>query len=677
MTPVTDPDLLAQLNGGAVQAPQGFRPVTDPSLLAQLNGPAQPQAEQPGMLDQIGRQLGLTARYGMEGAGNLANLVTEPIRQNVTDPLARMMSGSPSLSDLVTGNTQAPQGESTGDAMSRLADSLGLPKPQGSLEEGVGNASKALVGQGMSMGAGAIPKLAGLAEAPMMQALGTLTGSGAQSIAKEGGAGEGGQIAAGLVGGLIPSAGTLASGATRLALRGGDAGRANMAKNLESFNASGATPSAGQASEWPVAQYIESFLAKVPGGAGVMARFGKNQADDLGKGLAAKADALAPGADAEMAGEAIKRGITGDDGYVSRFKETASKLYDTLDKHVPPQTPMEVKATKAYLQKAVSPTKGAENTSSLLVNPKLKEIDAALSADLEAAASGTLPYEAVKSLRSRVGAMQADAGLTPDIPKSELKRLYGALSDDMKAQAYKTPEGAKAFNRSSNFYKAGIDKIDKIEHVVTKAGGPEKIYLAATSGTRDGATTLRNVMSSLKPSERDVVTATMMNRMGRATKGRQGVNAEGTADRFSTETLLSNYAEMSPQARAALFEHKGPDFRANMDHLAKVATNLRDGSKVFANPSGTSQGIAQIGTVAGAVSTALSGNIGGLALLGAGVGGANLSARLMTNPKFVGWLAKQTNRPASSIRGQIGVLANIGKEDPDIQEFTEAMKAHQ
>ena len=674
MTPVTDPDLLAQLNGGAVQAPQGFRPVTDPALLAQLNGPAQPQAEQPGMLDQIGRQLGLTARYGMEGAGNLANLVTEPIRQNVTDPLARMMSGGPNLSDLITGN-QAPQGESTGDAMSRLADSLGLPKPQGSLEQGVGEASKALVGTGLSAGAGLAAGAPQLAAQPLMQAMSTLSGSGAQQAAQAADMGPAGQTVAGLVGGLLPGAGAGAQGALRMAMRGGEGGRANMANNIENFAAAGTTPSVGQASQSAIPQYLESLLAKVPGGASVMAKKAATQADEIGAGLASKANAMAPGADAEMAGSAIQRGITGDGGYVSRFKETASKLYDALDKHVPPQTPMEVKATKAYLQKAVSPTKGAENTSSLLVNPKLKEIDAALSADLEAAASGTLPYEAVKSLRSRVGAMQADAGLTPDIPKSELKRLYGALSDDMKAQAYKTPEGAKAFNRSANFYKAGIDKIDKIEHVVTKAGGPEKVFSAAMSGTNEGATTLRNVMSSLKSSERDVVSATVMNRMGKATAGQQGVDAEGMADRFSTSTLLTNWSKMSPQARSVLFSHKGPQFKSDMDHLAKVATNLRDGSKVFANPSGTSQGIAQIGTVAGAVSAALSGNVGGLALLGAGVGGANLSARLMTNPKFVGWLAKQTNRPASSIRGQIGVLANIGKEDPDIQEFTEAMKA--
>lgn len=39
MTPVTDPALLAQLNGGGTDAPTGPQPVTDPELLAQLNAP--------------------------------------------------------------------------------------------------------------------------------------------------------------------------------------------------------------------------------------------------------------------------------------------------------------------------------------------------------------------------------------------------------------------------------------------------------------------------------------------------------------------------------------------------------------------------------------------------------------------------------------------------------------
>lgn len=626
---------------------QQAQPQAGPWMQYQQAAPQAPDApqEQPGMLSQIGRQLGLTARYGVEGAGNLLGMVSDPFGQFL------------------------PGYQPTGQAASGLADSLGLPQPQGDLEQGVGNASRALVGTGLSAGAGLAAGAPQLAAQPLMQAISTMSGAGAQDIAKESGAGPGGQMLAGLAGGFAPGLGAGAQGGLRMAMRGGEQGRQTVANNLENFAAAGTTPTVGQASQNPIAQFIESTLAKTPGASGVMAKKAASQADEIGQGLASKANALAPGADAELAGATIQSGISGEGGYVSRFKDTASKLYDQLDKHVPPDTPIPVNATKAYLAQAVTPTKGAEATTSLLVNPKLQQIDSALSADIAAAANGTLPYEAVKSLRSRVGALQADSGLTSDIPKAELKKLYGALSQDMKAQAYKTPDGAKAFNRADNFYREGIQKLDKIEHVVKRAGGPEKVFTAAMSGTNEGATTLRNVMGSLKKSERDVITATVLNRMGKATAGQQGTNAEGMADKFSTSTFLTNWAKMSPQARSVLFDHKGPKFREDMNKLAQVATNLREGSQVFANPSGTSQGAAQLGTSAAFVMSALTGNIGTAAGIGAGAGAANLSARLMANPKFVSWLAKQTNRPVGTLPGQIGTLANIGKDDPDVQEF--------
>ena len=42
-------------------------------------------------LNQIPRQLGLAARYAIEGPAQAAEIITEPIRQNITDPLARLL----------------------------------------------------------------------------------------------------------------------------------------------------------------------------------------------------------------------------------------------------------------------------------------------------------------------------------------------------------------------------------------------------------------------------------------------------------------------------------------------------------------------------------------------------------------------------------------------------------
>ena len=118
---------MAQLPPGFVSdgAPQAQSTALPPGF--QLDEPPQ---EQPGMLSQIGRQLGLAARYGVEGAGNLLGMVSDPFGQFL------------------------PGYQPTGQAASGLADSLGLPQPQGDLEQGVGNASRALVGTGLSAGAG-------------------------------------------------------------------------------------------------------------------------------------------------------------------------------------------------------------------------------------------------------------------------------------------------------------------------------------------------------------------------------------------------------------------------------------------------------------------------------------------------------------------------------------------
>lgn len=93
---------------------------------------AKPTAVQAGsVLNDVGRQVGLTARYGLEGLGETAQIVTEPLRF-ITDRL----SGS-------TGKT-VPMGV----LASRAADAIGLPKPQGATERVVGEATKLMAGTG-------------------------------------------------------------------------------------------------------------------------------------------------------------------------------------------------------------------------------------------------------------------------------------------------------------------------------------------------------------------------------------------------------------------------------------------------------------------------------------------------------------------------------------------------
>lgn len=108
------------------------RQLADAIVAARKVQGAQPTAVRAGsVLNDVGRQVGLTARYGLEGLGGTAQILTEPLRF-VTD----RVTGS-------TGNTVP-----LGVLASRAADAVGLPKPQGSTERVVGEATKLMAGTG-------------------------------------------------------------------------------------------------------------------------------------------------------------------------------------------------------------------------------------------------------------------------------------------------------------------------------------------------------------------------------------------------------------------------------------------------------------------------------------------------------------------------------------------------
>lgn len=145
-------------------------------------------------LNGVGRQLGLTARYGLEGLANTAQIVTEPIRY---------------VTDRLTGNVgkTKPMGALATDA----ADWMGLPKPQGANERVIGDATRLLAGSGATLGAGALaaqaPGMMGKAGAALSQApasqLASAAGSGlAGGASREAGGTVPEQVLASVLGGL-------------------------------------------------------------------------------------------------------------------------------------------------------------------------------------------------------------------------------------------------------------------------------------------------------------------------------------------------------------------------------------------------------------------------------------------------------------------------------------------
>jgi len=175
-----DPSLIGQpspkvdLRGMATPDQQpnvGYRDI-DPALLGK-QVVAQAPARQ--NTDSIARQVGLTARYGMEGLGQVADIVGSPLNMLINRATGSQL-GTPSQS------------------MSNFATLLGLPQPQTKFEQGIGNVTRAVAGIPAMGGAGGLlqqaPNLTaqvvgrGLAAQPIAQAAGATVGTGAAEIAR-------------------------------------------------------------------------------------------------------------------------------------------------------------------------------------------------------------------------------------------------------------------------------------------------------------------------------------------------------------------------------------------------------------------------------------------------------------------------------------------------------------
>lgn len=143
-------------------------------------------------LMEIPRQVGLAARYAVEGPAQVADLLTEPVRNLVMNPILRAFGG--------------PQIEgSTSQAVSQLVDKIGLPSPENANERVIGDASRLIAGAGVPIGlagksTGAVAK--SLAQAPAAQAASAAGAGLAGGSVREAGGGPGEQFAAALAGGL-------------------------------------------------------------------------------------------------------------------------------------------------------------------------------------------------------------------------------------------------------------------------------------------------------------------------------------------------------------------------------------------------------------------------------------------------------------------------------------------
>ena len=638
-----------------------------------------------GIGDYAARQAGLTARAAMSPT-TLGALTGAGIGALVGGIGAAPGAAAGATAGLLTDigsrvySSLTGRGKPLNELLEDIKTDIGLPRPATPTERLAQSAIETTTGLIGPMGAGklAMQSVSPLAqrvgqvltEKPVMQALSGIAGATGASLAEEAGAGPIGQTAAGIAGSLAPSVAPLSGAGLRAVGRAG-ATQEQIRKNIETFAQAGTTPSAGQATGKTVIQGLESSMGRIPGSIGVIREKAVSQQAEVGEKVKQMAEELSRVKEPTVAGAGIQRGV--EDVFIPRARAIESGLYNRLDESIPKFKPVKAKNTYAALEELSRPIEGAPALSrnQMLISQEITALKNDLESDL-LNAQGDIPFSALKGLRSRIGEKLSSVNLLSNVPQGAYKRIYGAISNDLREAAKESgPDALTALSRANKYTKALHERTDKLQGFINK-NEPERIYKAAFEGTELGATRIRAVMQSLPKPEQKAVASAFISKMGKALPGQQ----DELGDVFSTERFLTNWNKLSPESKQVLFNRFGSEYRSNMDRIAETASKIREGSKILANPSGTAAAGVQPATLA-VIATAIA---GGQYKLLAGLLGASAlsraSAKAFTNPKYVNWLAQNSNIPTEAIPGAITTLSNIAKEDndPDLAQIAEQLK---
>lgn len=179
---------------------------------------------------------------------------------------------------------------------------------------------------------------------------------------------------------LAPGAAQLAAGsAARRAVRGGEAGRKAMEQRVQDLNNAGIQqPTLGLASGNQVIGGVENLLQSTPGAVGTMKRARDAALTGMQGNLSDAADLASPTRGSLEAGQAIQGGIR---DFRANFKAKQGALYDKLDQHIDPNSPVDVSRTKQVLSTLNEDIPGAPELSKQFKNARIQSIEQAILAD--------------------------------------------------------------------------------------------------------------------------------------------------------------------------------------------------------------------------------------------------------------------------------------------------------
>lgn len=503
-----------------------------------------------------------------------------------------------------------------------------------------------------------------------------------------------GATAAAITASLLPMGGpTLASQATKRAIRGGEDGRLEMQRRMAVLRDAGVDrPSLGLASGNGVLGGIENILQTVPGSMNIWQRVRDRAAQGMQDAATNAADAAAINRGKTLAGNAVQQDLKSFHqrnvvpGYL-RNNELAEGAIGS-------NTPTTVHNTIDEATRLTTPNPAAPEVSSMRIQPIIADMRRRFAAD----AGGTptrmdsagmtypavpqvgIPYREVKTTRTGIGEEAASLDNLGRPVQGQIRSIYGALSRDMENAALMTdlrhgpsnqlnrPSSATgALARANDLYSGGLKRGERFAPLVN-ATEVEPMFDALARMPAKSPSLFNTIKKSVTPQTRGMVAATILDDMGTATSGNQG----HTGELFSPATFLTNWNKLTPAGQEALLSGfpGAAGARQQASTVAEAADMMRSNSRHWANPSGTAANSTNrnILTGVGIGIPAAAIGLGSWAVPGAALGtmaGANWLSRAMTNPRNVRWAAEPTPRLSEA---EIGALSRMLNANPQLEQ---------
>ena len=454
------------------------------------------------------------------------------------------------------------------------------------------------------------------------------------------------QIAEEIVGGIggPAAASKVAQGAKNLATNGIRTGIQKLVgvdqKAVQAFADAGIDPRLADISTSKPTKAFQNLLEVFPGSASTIQKATQNQVNSIAKSVAGIAGS--EGGTISQAGTKIK---AGSKNFITAVNNKAEKNFINLGEKVGRDTQIPL-----------------NNTLKLLNEPEIQDVISIGSGDTARVASriselaNGATYNRARILRSAIGKKTQSASLGED-DRGAIKRIYGALTEDMKVLAQnKGPDALSSFNKANNFYKTTTKYIDNNIQPLIKAKTPEKVYQLAFSGSNQGGTNLNRILRVLKPEQKDFVVGSVAKEMGTQKAALQ--NAEG--DIFSPNKFLTEYNKLQKVGTDKYIFNSSQ--REAYGNLNKAISNIKETSQI-AQKSNNLPYMNWLGLIGGvAASPITAGQAAGA------VTGARITAEMMTNPKFINWLTKASKVTPKEIPNHLKALSVIASQNSALRE---------